>query len=79
MRFDHYKFARDLAHDLTQAGYSNYATKLSDAIEAGFTSGEILMALRSAGLILVDNAAIPLEFSNRAEKLVQEIEKSFNY
>jgi hypothetical protein len=61
---DYYAEARELASRLTAEGFGDWASRFEEAISAGFTATEILMALRwqaqqlqAAGLPLTAEAA----------------------
>ena len=48
MKRDYYQEARSIAADLSAQGLTNHAATIHDAVEAGSTGTEILMALRYA-------------------------------
>ena len=47
MAYDYYAMARRLANTVREEGYSEWAERILNALEAGVTSTEILMMLRA--------------------------------
>ena len=64
MTRDYYAEARDIAQSLDNGGLSEDARGLRDAIAAGATGTEILMALRWH-LQRIANATLSLDFATR--------------
>lgn len=68
MTDDYYGMARQVAGHAREEGHEDFATALEDAIAAGFTSGEILMALRWHLNRFLDAAADRSEALERAAR-----------
>ena len=74
-----YADAQALGADRADAGYDNWECRISDAIAAGATSGEILMALRWSLSQLIERVPrLEAALRLRAAELVEEIDRAFS-
>lgn len=73
---DYYAEARELASRLSADGFGDWANRFEEAIRAGFTATEILMALRWQAQQL-RSAELPLsvESERRLEALLAGLEE----
>lgn len=79
MSRDPYADAQALGADLASAGYRGWESRISDAIAAGATSGEILMALRWTLVQLIESVpGLEATLRVRATTLVEEIDRAFS-
>jgi hypothetical protein len=75
--FDVYEATYDLGRDLASNGHTEWAARLSDAIEAGSTGTEIFMAIRWVIQQLRDEVAeLSLQQRAKAEEIVAYINDS---
>lgn len=74
---DFYKNIREFTGQLETAGFSAWASKLTDAIDAGSTGSEILMAVRwNLQELLRNEVDLPSALKLQAEGFIQEITSS---
>jgi hypothetical protein len=76
---DYYLIARQIANDLSEAGYLDWSARIVDSIEAGSTATEILMAIQWQ-LNQLQDSEIPLSetLKSRVSHLIFEINKALN-
>ncbi len=76
---DYYAEARELASHLTDEGFDDWAARLEEAIEGGFTATEILMALRwQAQQLQAARLQISAEADSRLKLLLAGLEAALS-
>jgi len=74
-----YAEAERLAGALTAAGNDDWAGRLTEAIAAGSTSGEILMALRYQLEALERDRSIGADLRSEAKRVRRQVARCFSW
>lgn len=75
--YDIVKEAQHCAQQLQEAGIPEWSRRILDAIEAGATGGEIVMALRwNLQELEKSSVALPAQIKQSVRQIIQEINKT---